>query len=103
MNVLTGRARRVYPLQHMMIATSRRAYGFGITFWFALLALQSVSIAAESPGKMLADVLRRWADIVEPPAGQPAPTFTTKLTITKSDGLPSPAAGATMDLAFQAP
>ena len=59
--------------------------------------------AQPTAAEVLSDVLRRWADVVEPRPGQAPKTFTTSVTITKADGLPDELKGATLDLAFQGP
>ena len=96
-----------------MMITRVRLTALHLAAAFALLLLAGRAAAAAAPliapsstpdpKVVLADVLRRWADVIEPPAGQAAPTFTTKLTVTKADGLPPEAAGASADIAFQAP
>lgn len=58
---------------------------------------------AVKPAQVLSDVLRRWADIVEPRPGQAAQTFTTTVTVTRAQGLPKELNGATVDFAFQGP
>lgn len=55
------------------------------------------------PADVLADVIRRWADVVEPRPGQAAKTFTTTVTVTRAEGLPKELKGASLDLAFQGP
>ena len=51
----------------------------------------------------LANAVRQLTALIEPPAGLPARTFTTRLTFTKADGLPGKVLNATLDLAYQAP
>jgi outer membrane lipoprotein-sorting protein len=52
---------------------------------------------------MLADVIKRWADLLEPPAGERPQALQAKITLTKAKGLSREAEGATLDLSFQAP
>src|SRR5688572_14910565 len=51
-----------------------------------------------TPAQVLADVMRRWVEILEPRPGQPAKTFKTQLTLVKSAGLPDEIEGASLDL-----
>jgi outer membrane lipoprotein-sorting protein len=53
--------------------------------------------------QVLADVINRWADVIEPPAGEAARALRAKVTVTKADGLPHHLAGTTLELAFQSP
>lgn len=55
------------------------------------------------PSDTVKGALTSIARLVEPPAGQPAKTFTATLRITKADGLPKEAVGATIQVAVQAP
>ncbi len=53
--------------------------------------------------ELLGDVMARWARLIEPPAGEAPRTFTARLKLTRAEGLPTQAAGATGEIAFQAP
>ena len=61
--------------------------------------------AADEPkaGDLLVSALNRWADVVEPPAGRPAQTFSARLKLVRAEGLADKAAGATGEVAFQSP
>ncbi|MDB5353952.1 MAG: hypothetical protein JWN24_405 [Phycisphaerales bacterium] len=52
---------------------------------------------------MLAGAIHRWADLIEPPAGAAPQTLVAKVKVTQADGLPAEAAGATAQIAFEAP
>jgi hypothetical protein len=56
-----------------------------------------------TPSKIVNAALQRVANLVEPPAGEAAKTFTATLRITKAEGLPKEVTGATVELAVQAP
>lgn len=104
-----------------MMPTLRRPLAalFAALFCITLLAPVQFAPAAEpvakgvapaapaarqpKPAEVLADVLRRWADVVEPRPGQAAQTFSTTVTVTRAEGLPKELNGATLDLAFQGP
>src|SRR5689334_5602732 len=54
-----------------------------------------------TPSKIVNGALQRIATLVEPPAGEPARTFTATLRITKAEGLPREATGASVEVAVQ--
>ena len=56
-----------------------------------------------SGSAMLARVVARWVDTIEPTEGQIPQTFTAHLKITSAHGVPSEVAGASGAIAFQAP
>jgi hypothetical protein len=58
---------------------------------------------AVAPSKIVNSALQRIGALVEPSGAEAGKTFTTTLRITKADGLPSDVAGATLELALQAP
>jgi hypothetical protein len=85
-----------------------RRFAWVLAVSFAVTSAAGAQPAADQKapvdGKaVLADVIRRWADVIEPRAGQPATTFTTKVTVTKWQGLPPATAGASGEFAYQAP
>ncbi|MGA2867123.1 MAG: C45 family peptidase [Verrucomicrobiota bacterium] len=83
--------------------TSRFALWF-VCFALALPRLVPAQTTdTNSPVQLLATALSRLALVVEPPAGEPARTFTTTLKIVKADGVPGELAGRQWELAFQAP
>ena len=90
-----------------MMPTLRRPTASLLTALCLLLLAHAPARAADpvaaKPAEVLADVLRRWADVVEPRPGQPARTFATTIKVTKAEGLPKELDGATLDLAFQGP
>jgi hypothetical protein len=59
--------------------------------------------APQQPMQVLTAALNRWAQIVQPPAGQAPQTFVTRLKVTRAEGVPPEMANMTADLAFQAP
>lgn len=70
----------------------------------AVAARQAVASEEQnSPRQLLAQVLAKWADLVDPRAGATSRTLTARIKLIKSDGLPQEVAGLTADLAFQAP
>src|SRR5688572_19059327 len=66
-------------------------------------AEEAAPVRVVKPAEVLSDVLRRWADVIEPRTGQPAKTFTTTITVTKADGLPKELVGASLELSYQGP
>lgn len=56
-----------------------------------------------TPSKIVNAALQRIATLVEPPAGEPVRTFTATLRITRAEGLPKEASGASVEVAVQAP
>ena len=59
--------------------------------------------ATPQPVQVLTAALNRWAEIIQPPAGQAPQTFVTRLKVTKVEGLPPEMLNLTADVAFQAP
>jgi hypothetical protein len=59
--------------------------------------------AAPTPSKIVNAALQRLAAIIEPPPGESARTFTATLRFTRAEGLPGEVAGASLEIAFQAP
>src|SRR5260370_7412898 len=77
-----------------------------------LLALFSLSpccraIGAEEPAPTPTDILRaalaRIVDVVEPATGAAAQTFSTRVELVKTEGLPKSLAAQSAPLAFHAP
>src|SRR5258708_36703500 len=56
-----------------------------------------------TPAQVLAGAIHRWADLIEPPAGAAPQTLVAKMKVTRADGLPNEAMGATAQIAFEAP
>src|SRR5688572_10101468 len=61
------------------------------------------AVPAQQPMDVLNATLARWAEVVQPPEGQPARAFVTRVKITRAKGLPNALAGLAADVAFQAP
>jgi isopenicillin-N N-acyltransferase-like protein len=57
---------------------------------------------APSPRQIFSQAVAKWANLIEGREGA-SQTLTAQLKFVKTDGLPHEAAGATIDLAFQAP
>jgi outer membrane lipoprotein-sorting protein len=55
------------------------------------------------PAEVLSAALAKVAGVLQPPAGEPARTFTTTVRIARAEGLPADFAGRELELAFQAP
>src|SRR2546423_14811654 len=55
------------------------------------------------PIQVLASILNRWEEVVQPPAGQPPQTLVTRLKVVRAQGVPSAVSGLVADVAFQAP
>ena len=89
----------------MTISRASRITWTGALLCLGVLTFPAMVRAAEAetPRAMLGDVLKRWADLVEPRVGQPAKTFVVKLKFTRSTGLPAALGGASAELALQAP
>src|SRR5687767_14872682 len=91
----------------MIIAHGRRGWMVGsfavCLVVFAIFARPARAAEEETPRMVLQDVLRRWADIVEPRAGQPPKAYVAKMKVTKAVGLPLDAAFAWGKLVVQAP
>src|SRR5438128_3517557 len=58
---------------------------------------------ARKPMEVLNGALAQWSEIVQPPEGQPARTFVTRVRVVKAEGLPGVLRGATAEIAYQAP
>jgi hypothetical protein len=67
------------------------------------LRAEQASPATPKPADVLADALRRWADLIEPGADVTPRALRAGVTLTKAVGLPGAASGATVEVAFQAP
>jgi outer membrane lipoprotein-sorting protein len=71
------------------------------------LALQRPAFAQAAdtnpPVQVLSSALAKVAGLIQPPAGEPARTFTATVRIARAEGLPGDLAGRELELAFQAP
>src|SRR5215216_5746036 len=69
----------------------------------------AATLRAAEPAKapkaldVLNTALARWSEVVQPPEGQPARTFVTRVRVVKAEGLPNAVAGLSAELAYQAP
>ncbi|MCY2953202.1 MAG: C45 family autoproteolytic acyltransferase/hydrolase [Planctomycetota bacterium] len=72
-----------------------------------LLLVCNFSLAQQppttQPSQVFANLITRTLALIEPPDNTPPRTFSTRLVITKADGLPNDLLNATLDLAYQAP
>jgi hypothetical protein len=91
----------------MILSPARRTASFASVllacFFCAQARAEQTQSKQPSASQVLADVIKRWSDVVEPPAGEAARALRAKVTVTKADGLPHHLTGTTLDLAFQSP
>jgi len=80
--------------------------------WFRFLVLLAFVLApagwasdavSKTPVEILAASVAKLASLIEPPPGEPPQTFSTKLEVTKAEGLPKEVAVSDATLALQAP
>jgi outer membrane lipoprotein-sorting protein len=71
--------------------------------WTASLLLSQAQEADRSPAEIFAAAFQKVVAILEPAAGAPAQTLSTRLRVVKAEGLPKELAEQSAELAFQAP
>jgi isopenicillin-N N-acyltransferase-like protein len=81
------------------------AYIKGLSLGLLLLAPAAWLPAEEtqSPTEILTVTLQKIVAVIEPPPGAAPQTFSARLEIIKSEGLPKPLAGKSAELGYQAP
>lgn len=76
--------------------------GVGLVFVLSAWAFGQQAPTVQ-PGQKLAGFVGRVMSVIEPAKESPARTFSTRLTVTKGEGLPAELLNATLDVAYQAP
>jgi hypothetical protein len=83
--------------------TNRLIFRVGLLLVCGAFLRAAEAPKTKTPAEIFSAAILKLANIIEPPPGAAAQTFSAKLKLAKAEGLPKDLAGRTLDLSFQSP